>query len=110
VKLWLDDQWDDPEAPKRHPPEGWTPVKTVQDAIALITAAGDLLEAVSLDNDLGTPEEGFRVLDYIEDLVHERKLSRISLAVHSVNGVRKEYMRKLIARINQMWDDQETDG
>ncbi len=107
MKIWLDDQHDDPDAPKRHPPEGWTAVKTVGRAIDLIKIYGDAMEAVSLDNDLGTPEEGFRVLDFIEELVHEGRLHRIQLDVHSVNGVRKEYMRKLIARINQMWDTQE---
>jgi hypothetical protein len=37
MKLWLDDQWNDGELPKRNPPIGWTGVATVEEAQMLIS-------------------------------------------------------------------------
>lgn len=61
-KLWLDDQWYDPNAVDKHPPIGWVGCESVERAAWLIHKMG-LPEEMSLDHDMGVDEFGFEVLN-----------------------------------------------
>jgi hypothetical protein len=61
-KLWLDDQWYDPNAVDKHPPIGWVGCESVERAMWLIRKMGLPVE-MSLDHDLGCDEFGFEVLN-----------------------------------------------
>ena len=79
MKIWLDDLRD-PETfgtgltmanralrvLKKHGRDGWTWVKTVEDAQALLGVDG--VEVLSCDNDLGVGlTEGYKLLDWLEE-------------------------------------------
>jgi hypothetical protein len=51
-RLWLDDQWNDPEMHFRHPPKGWTPAASYDEAVLLFNLHGWPI-SVSFDHDLG---------------------------------------------------------
>ena len=58
MRLYLDDI--------REAPEGWTPVKTVEEAIELMSS-GEVIE-MSLDHDLGSDQqEGYRLVLYMAE-------------------------------------------
>lgn len=116
IKLWLDDVRD----PAEYGLAGWTWVKTVDEAKALLKT-GDVLVA-SLDHDLGACDEcmgGMSAVDWLVthgyasmphcshfgtgyDLVcwmeETGTWPSIGTAVHSANPVGAERMRKVIAR------------
>ena len=66
-RLFLDDQWDDPEMPFRHPPEGFIPAKTVAQAEMLIIIHG-MPEFIDFDHDLG---DGHDAPELIHWMVNE---------------------------------------
>ena len=53
VRLFLDDQWD---LPDRYPGSGWTCVRTVQEAQAILRFYRGRVTHLSLDSDLGAPD------------------------------------------------------
>ncbi|OGN09942.1 MAG: hypothetical protein A3C61_03530 [Candidatus Yanofskybacteria bacterium RIFCSPHIGHO2_02_FULL_39_10] len=70
MKIWLDDQLDDPELKARHVPKGWIGAKSSEEFKAIVTEAkekGDKIEALELDNDLGGDDEGFRLLEWLKE-------------------------------------------
>lgn len=81
MKVWLDDI--------RHPPPGWTWVKTPAEAIELLQT-GDIAE-LSLDHDLGLTDHtgreqtGYDVLLWIEQQVVTAGFQPPELHVHSAN-------------------------
>lgn len=93
MKVFLDDE--------RPTPPGWARVYTVEDAISILKCG--MVTHLSLDNDLGVgQQEGYKVVDWIEEqcVVHSFKPPEI-IEVHSANPCRAEYMRKVIARIQE---------
>lgn len=54
MRIWLDDQWDDPDAPERQPPRGaWIPVRNWAELEALINITTDKILVIDFDHDLG---------------------------------------------------------
>lgn len=82
-KLWIDDQWDDPDMPFRHPPEGFTAAKTVAEAQALITKNG-LPEFIDFDHDLG---DGHDAPELIKWMIEQGNVPEYN--VHSANPAGK---------------------
>lgn len=99
MKIWLDDQLDDPETPIRHTPDGWTGAKTSSEFKKLIEDAlgsGESIEAISFDNDLGEEVEGRHLVKWLQEQ-HPEIIERnpeIELEVHSENNVAKEAIRR----------------
>ena len=82
MKVFLDDDRN------HHSPE-WLSVRTVPALFRLIAEQGNKIEAISFDNDLRQPEEGW---EGVRDLI-ERRLDDASflpalkaIYVHSLNG------------------------
>lgn len=101
MKIFLDDLRD---LPFEFVTEGnWTVVRTADGCIRLIEDTGlENIEAISLDNDLGHAIEGFRVADYIEELVIEHGKPPVQRwYIHSHNHVRLQYMRDVFDRMNR---------
>ena len=93
MKIYLDDI--------RKEPDGWTRTYTVEETIdALITGK---VTHLSLDNDLGEGLlEGYKVLDYLEELVHYNPEFPIpDITIHSSNGVRVKYMQTIIEKLGK---------
>ena len=92
IKLWLDDV--------RTAPEGWRWVKTAEEAFELFLS-GEVEEA-SLDHDLGRKSSGYDLLVWIEEALHEGRMSELpSIKVHSMNPVGKANMMKAIEAIKR---------
>lgn len=106
MKIWLDDQLNDPAAPGRHTPEGWVGASNFEEFRALIEQAlenKEQIEVIDFDNDLGTdPEgrarmEGNKILEWLKDTYPEYIVSeKTELRVHSKNIVENEKMRRNI--------------
>ncbi len=86
MKLWVDD--------RRTPPDStWVWAKDAQTAISHLYMAGvpavmDHIEEISLDNDLGGPEEGKHVLDWMISWAVWPDV----LTIHSSNRAAREEM------------------
>ena len=103
MKLWLDD--------KRRCPEGWVPVYTAEEAIAIlddpIIAGLDRVEGISLDHDLGDADHdpewtGYTVLQHIErKVVWEIDYVAPALKIHTDNAGAIPKMRLAIASIDR---------
>jgi len=100
MKIHLDDQHFDVDAPDRNPGFGWELVSTVEEAkILLILNKGNVTH-LSVDNDLGenTPE-GYTLIEW---LCEEWFLNQVdywpkNIVIHSQNAVRRECMLAYIA-------------
>lgn len=92
MKIYLDDE--------RTTPEGYERTFTVEQTIELIKANDGNVEAVSLDNDLGTGfREGYEVMKWIEEQAYHNTLQPIPhLLIHSGNNVAVDNM--MMARFN----------
>lgn len=92
MKVYLDDE--------RKTPEGYERTFTVEQTIELIKANDGNVEAVSLDNDLGTGfREGREVMKWIEEQAYHNTLQPIPhLLIHSGNSVAVDEM--MTARFN----------
>ncbi|MDO8664434.1 MAG: hypothetical protein Q7K44_02715 [Candidatus Liptonbacteria bacterium] len=97
MKIWLDDQLDDPNTPTRHTPEGYIGVKRGEDFKKLITDAhtkNEPIEIIHLDNDLDEETEGYQLLEWLKDTYPEYVVGTTEIQVHSENNVRKKYMKQ----------------
>lgn len=105
MKLYLDDM--------RTPPgEDWLLVKDAVTFIALLRWNEKGITEVSLDHDLGTPEDGYKVICYIEQLavhnltyippyvrVHTANIGalvKMTQAQVKINSIRKERLQRAI--------------
>ena len=87
MRIWLDDQLDDPNTPKRHVPEGWVGAKNFSQFKALVEQAGstgEKIEAIDFDNDLGEPMEGKDILRWLMEEYPDFAI-KAELKVHSAN-------------------------
>lgn len=89
MHIWLDDQHNDPEMPKRWPPPGFTPVRNLAELSALIDSTAEAIEIMDFDHDLGDFDENGNERDgymIIKWLAHEH-LDRYprEVRVHSQN-------------------------
>lgn len=102
MRLWLDDQIDDPETPARWPPEGWTGVKSALAACRWL-ATGTVTH-VSLDHDLGPGfGDGYLVARFIEKRAFLGRLHRLEWTVHSANPVGRARMTEALQRADAFW-------
>lgn len=84
-KLWIDDFWDDPESPFRHPPDDFVPVKSSDAAIILIETMGELPEFISYDHDLSGGDTAMRLIDYMIEHYYDSDVP--DYQVHSANPI-----------------------
>lgn len=84
-KLFLDDQLDDPNTPKRHTPNGYIGAKSSADAIELVKNQGAPI-FLDLDHDLGDNDTALIFLKWLVENVD----SPPEYTIHSENPVGKE--------------------
>src|ERR1700757_1360100 len=98
MKVYLDDE--------RQTPEGWHRVYTVPETIILLETRQ--VEELSVDNDLGeNQEQGFRVLDFLEERVYFDPTFPIPIiTVHSSNAGRVPSMKQTAAKLEQIRQQQ----
>jgi len=107
MKLWLDDERDPEnqdwwmEFPQLSR-GGWTWVKTVPEAKDLILQGG--ITFISFDNDLGLPEEGRHLANWIEEKAYFKEIPKMGWEVHSKNTVASPLIEKAMANADQYWD------
>ncbi|MBL9100467.1 MAG: hypothetical protein JNL82_05905 [Myxococcales bacterium] len=91
MKVWLDDE--------RPAPPGWHAVRWPDEAIALLAAG--VVEAISLDHDLGDDARGtgYDVVVWIEEAVAVRGFKAPTMAVHSANSAARARMEAGIASV-----------
>lgn len=94
MKLYLDDE--------RPTPEGWTRAFTATQAIDLLKAGN--VEHLSLDHDLGAPENGtgYDVVLWIESEV-VRNVNYVPpwMSIHSANPVGRQNMERAMKSIQR---------
>jgi len=104
MKLWLDDQIDDPATPDRHPPEGWVGVMTAGEAKHYIRTG--IVTEMSLDHDLGPSDrfgDGYQVACYVEELCHVRlDFTPPVIHVHSANPVGRTRILQVVESIQRI--------
>lgn len=85
MRVWLDDQFNDPECPNRHPPDGFVGT----DSIIRIASWLDkgLVDHVSFDHDLGRVLSGYTLARLIEKWSWERRIKPPTWDIHSANPV-----------------------
>jgi hypothetical protein len=84
MKLWIDDQLDDPNTPNRHTPEGFLGARSTDEAITLVEQHG-LPEFMDLDHDLGGDDRVMIFLRWLSDRYPEGPVPKYR--VHSENCV-----------------------
>ena len=98
MKIYLDDQCDDPEYPNRLTPDGWVGAKNFIEFKATIEraiASGELIEAMDFDNDLGEGEmEGNKILDWVAEEYPDLVLGGAEIKIHSANSVARRGMEQ----------------
>lgn len=99
MKLYLDDE--------RECPPGWVYVSTAKAAIKLL--ATGMVKELSLDHDLGEPEEvngtGYDVLLWLEEQVFvndRRDLIPDVIKIHSANPVGQKKMLTVVQKLIEM--------
>lgn len=85
MRLWLDDQIDDPETPDRHTPPGHVGVKTALHACRILK--NYKVTHIDFDHDLGPGLNGYTVACFIEKRAFLRLQSPLTYAMHSANPV-----------------------
>jgi hypothetical protein len=102
LKLWLDDV--------RPAPEGWIWVRTAWDAIEQLSR-GSVVE-VSLDHDLGGPENGTgqHVASWIEAEAFHARIKPVVWKIHSANPIGAERMRIALERADSYWRSRQVSG
>lgn len=103
MKIWLDDQWDDPETPARHPPAGWYPFKSPKKVIYLIKI--NLVDEISFDHDLGEKVlgNGATIAKCIEKRAFQGKGRRIKWSIHSQNPIGALNIRRAMEAAEKYW-------
>lgn len=102
IKIWLDDQLDDPAAPSRHTPAGWVGVKSPKLAIKLIKKG--IVSVIDLDHDLGNNAlgDGGTVLKYINKrVIQDPEFILPIIRIHSKNVVEANAMLKQLGSIRK---------
>lgn len=84
MKLWIDDQLDDPATPNRHTPEGFLGARSTAEAIALVEQHG-MPDFMDLDHDLGGDDRVMVFLRWLADRYPDGPVPRYRY--HSENCV-----------------------
>ena len=86
-KLWVDDQYDDPNTPNRHPSASFLPARNVEEACILINKNG-MPDFMQLDHDLGNND---KITTFLRWLAYEYPNGPIpEYNIHSENPVGKK--------------------
>jgi hypothetical protein len=102
VRLWLDDQLDDPVTPERHTPPGWTGVKTTFAACRAL--ARGPVDHISFDHDLGEGRgSGYIVARFIEHRAFLRTLPPLTWDVHSANPAGRANIVRAMEQAERFW-------
>jgi hypothetical protein len=105
IELWLDDKRnpDDPEIQKDfHSRPGMVWVKTVEEAKKVLKTGR--VTYISFDNDLGLPEEGRHLADWIEEQAFHKSLPPIEWTVHSQNSAATRYIIMAMKNAEKYWN------
>lgn len=103
MKIWLDDQIFDPNAPDRATPTGWVGVQTAKEAIRLLK--NNHVEEIDLDHDLGGSSwnNGHIVLKYIQKKCFlDDTYNPPKIRIHTANSSEMQNMRLTIESINRI--------
>ena len=105
MKIWLDDQLDDPrpELKRRWTPPGWVGAKTAEDFKKIVVEAvekGEDIYAIDWDNDLGEPTEGVHLLKWLCDTYPEIAI-KCRMLVHTENIEAKAEMVKIFRDLRE---------
>lgn len=94
MKLYLDDQ--------RPAPEGWTLVKTPEQAIEHLKS--NRVTHLSVDHDLGLSDDrtGYTVLLWIEERCFENAIAPPFITVHTANAGARRKMELAVESIRKM--------
>lgn len=106
IDLWLDDNRDpsDPKIQKLFGSKGtevW--VKTVPEAKVYLSQG--IVASISFDNDLGTPEEGRHLADWIEEKAYNKEIPRMVWRVHSANVDASPRIQAAMRNAERFWED-----
>ena len=102
MKLWLDDQINDPDCPARKPPVGFIGVCTALQACRLIKKGK--VEYISFDHDLGDNVfSGYIVAKYCEKMAYLGKIGRIEGDIHSANPQGKANIQAAMLSADRFW-------
>lgn len=106
-KLWLDDQSYDPDAPARHPPEGFVSAVRSAQALALIREFG-FPEFIDFDHDLsiGPDGETDTAMKLLRALEREYDLASIAppgYRIHSANGEGAKNIESFMESWRRVW-------
>lgn len=102
MNVWLDDE--------RKEPEGWLRVKTVEHLWHLMTSSDEVINLLSLDNDLGEGNtEGYVFLDMLEKALITNFDLFVGvvpkyISIHSMNPEAKNRMFKTLEKIYTLRD------
>lgn len=97
MKLWIDDQLDDPSTPNRHSPKGWVGARSSVEAIAIVESQG-LPEALGLDHDLGDHDTVMVFLKWLAETFPQGPVPTWSIHSENVEG------RKSISAFLSSWE------
>jgi hypothetical protein len=116
LMLWLDDERN----PLKRGLEGWVWVKTVEEAIAVVSSSADEWTDASLDHDLGACDDCLRKAEsdqqarecrhvlngyaFVRWMIEAGRWPANLPAVHSANPVGAQRMREDIARFHPRSD------
>ncbi len=101
MKLWLDDQIDDPETPDRHPPPGYLGVRSALQACRLLR--NYRVSHVDFDHDLGPGPSGYTVARFIEKRAFLGLQVPTHYAIHSANPVGRANIERAMTSANRFW-------
>lgn len=86
MKLWIDDQLDEPDMVFRHVPIGFVGAKSSEEAIRLTKQYG-VPEYISFDHDLGEYDNSITYIKWLIENYYDSEAPEYS--VHSVNPIGK---------------------
>lgn len=95
VKLFIDDV-------RNHEPGDsmWVTIRNYGIAIKLIDAFWYDITEISLDHDLGTPENGYDIMKHIEETVYDTNFTYMpNIRCHSMNPVGRRNILAMVAKL-----------
>jgi len=95
-KLWIDDQLDDPERPRRHTPKDFIGARSSKEAQDLVDVAG-LPVFMDLDHDLGGDDKVMVFLRWLSDTYPDGPVPDYGIHTENPEG------RKNIESFMQSW-------
>src|SRR3989338_1298510 len=102
MNIWLDDQLNEPDLPKRHTLAGWVGVRNFDEfkkAVEGARARKEPIEIIDFDNDLCNGEaEGYKILEWLGSTHPEYIVEGTDIRLHAENTVRKEWLENYITQ------------